>query len=73
VARALLQRPDFLFLDEATSGLDDEETRRMYELLREQLPGTALVSIAYRQALGQYHERHWRLAPGAVGNVLQAA
>jgi putative ATP-binding cassette transporter len=73
VARALLQRPDFLFLDEATSGLDDEESRRIYELLREQLPGTALISIAYRQALEKYHEKHWRLARGAVGHVLQTA
>lgn len=71
LARALLQEPEFLFLDEATSGFDEDTERRMYELLRERLPQTALVSIAYRPQVERYHERRWRMVPGASGMVLQ--
>jgi putative ATP-binding cassette transporter len=73
VARALLQKPDFLFLDEATSGLDEESEGQMYEILRERLPQTAVVSIAYRPAVARYHERQWRMVPSTVGMRLEAA
>ena len=73
IARALLQKPDFLFLDEATSGLDEESERRMYALLRERLPRTAVVSIAYRPAVAKYHERQLRMVPSAAGMRLEAA
>lgn len=72
-ARALLQQPDFLFLDEATSGLDEESERAMYQLLRERLPNTAVISIAYRPMVAKYHERRWRMVPGAQGMRLQTA
>ena len=72
-ARALLQRPDFLFLDEATSGLDEESEGEMYAAIRANLPKTAVVSIAYRPAVAQYHERQWRMVPGAAGMRLDAA
>ena len=57
VARALLFRPDWLFLDEATSSLDPAAEAGLYGLLRTQLPQTTLVSIAHRQAVAAYHER----------------
>jgi vitamin B12/bleomycin/antimicrobial peptide transport system ATP-binding/permease protein len=47
-ARALLYRPNWLFLDEASSALDAPTERRMYELLRERLPDAAVVSVAHR-------------------------
>ena len=37
-ARALLYRPDWLFLDEASSALDAPTERRMYDLLRSGCP-----------------------------------
>lgn len=73
IARALLQRPDFLFLDEATSGLDEMSERRMYELLRSELPRAGVVSIAYRPAVARYAETQWRMVPGEVGMRLEAA
>lgn len=73
IARALLQEPDFLFLDEATSGLDEDTERRMYELLRERLPHSAVVSIAYRPQVARYHEQRWRMAPGPAGMLLQTS
>ncbi|WP_338662666.1 ABC transporter ATP-binding protein/permease [Pararoseomonas sp. SCSIO 73927] len=56
-ARALLHRPAWLFLDEATASLDAEAERHLYALLRERLPGTAILSIAHRPAVAAFHDR----------------
>ena len=61
LARALLLKPTWLFLDEATASLDPEAEARFYGLLQERLPGTALVSIAHRPAVAQYHARALRV------------
>ena len=64
LARALLLKPDWLFLDEATASLDPEAETRFYELLRERLPGTALISIAHRPSVAQFHDRALRVQGG---------
>ena len=66
IARALLLRPEWLFLDEATASLDGEAETMLYGLLRDRLPGTALVSIAHRPALARFHDRGWRMAGGRL-------
>jgi putative ATP-binding cassette transporter len=73
IARALLQKPDFLFLDEATSALDETCERKLYAVLRERLPDTGVVSIAYRPAVEQLHDRRWTMVPGAAGMRLETA
>jgi putative ATP-binding cassette transporter len=62
-ARALIYRPDWLFLDEATAALDEPAERHMYELLRRRLPKTTVVSIAHRPAVVAFHERQLTLDP----------
>ncbi|HET7197454.1 MAG TPA: ABC transporter ATP-binding protein/permease [Burkholderiales bacterium] len=67
-ARALLTRPDWLFLDEATASLPEEAQDALYRLVRERLPGTTVVSIGHRASLAGHHGRQlvWRgesLAP----------
>ena len=57
LARALLQRPDWLFLDEATAALDEATEARMYRLLRQRLPRAALVSVGHRGTLAAFHTR----------------
>jgi putative ATP-binding cassette transporter len=66
LARALLLKPDWLFLDEATASLDPEAEARFYGLLKERLPGTALVSIAHRPAVARYHARALRVRGGRL-------
>ena len=47
LARALLTRPDWLFLDEATANLDPEGQAELYRILKARLPDTGIVSIAH--------------------------
>jgi vitamin B12/bleomycin/antimicrobial peptide transport system ATP-binding/permease protein len=52
-ARALLAKPDWLFLDEATSNLDLEAEAELHALLKRRLPATTTVSISHRPAAWQ--------------------
>lgn len=54
-ARVLLHRPAYLFLDEATSALDEISETCLYNLLIQRCPGMAIVSVAHRPALRQFH------------------
>jgi len=62
-ARVLLYRPDWLFLDEATSAVDEETERALYGLLRERFPGMTLISVAHRAAVATFHARRLTLHP----------
>jgi vitamin B12/bleomycin/antimicrobial peptide transport system ATP-binding/permease protein len=62
-ARALLYRPNWLFLDEASSALDEPTERRMYELLAERLPGAAVISVAHRPTVEAFHKRQLVIDP----------
>jgi putative ATP-binding cassette transporter len=55
-ARALLKKPDWLFLDEATAALDPVTEARMYSLVKE-LPDTTIISIAHRPTVRGFHDR----------------
>ena len=48
LARTLLNRPQWLFLDEATASLDDEAHDRFHTLIGEHLPDAAILAIAHR-------------------------
>jgi vitamin B12/bleomycin/antimicrobial peptide transport system ATP-binding/permease protein len=56
-ARALLNKPDWLFLDEATASLPEDAQDALYRLLKERLPHATLVSIGHRTSLRDYHDR----------------
>ncbi|HWV54914.1 ABC transporter ATP-binding protein/permease [Pseudorhodoplanes sp.] len=71
VARALLQAPDYLFLDEATASLDEPSEAKLYGLLQERLKGTTIVSIGHRSTLTGLHDRHVAFEPdGDSGHKL---
>jgi vitamin B12/bleomycin/antimicrobial peptide transport system ATP-binding/permease protein len=57
IARAILQAPDYLFLDEATASLDEAAEAALYRLLEERLARTTIVSIGHRSTLSAFHQR----------------
>ena len=67
LVRVLLHEPEWLFLDKATSALDEATERRVYELLAERLPDTTVITAAHRPAVEGYHERRWTIAPREKG------
>jgi vitamin B12/bleomycin/antimicrobial peptide transport system ATP-binding/permease protein len=63
LARALLMRPDWLFLDESTSAVDEKLEAELYGTLAQRLPKTTIVSIGHRSAVVGLHERHLIMTP----------
>jgi putative ATP-binding cassette transporter len=72
-ARALVQKPEWLFLDEATSAVDEATEARLYRLLRERLSETTLFSIGHRTTLHAFHARRLvvQLAGSGPGSVVE--
>ena len=62
-ARALVQKPDWLFLDEATSAVDEAAETRLYQLVRDRLRGTAVLSVGHRSSLRAFHGRQLVVKP----------
>lgn len=55
LTRAILYQPQWIFLDETTSCLDTSMEAEIYQVLREKLPTSALISIGHRDTLKTYH------------------
>ncbi|MGH6684784.1 MAG: ABC transporter ATP-binding protein/permease [Pseudolabrys sp.] len=66
IARALLNAPDYLFLDEATASLDEPAEAVLYRLLAQRLASATIVSIGHRSTLAAFHQR--RLAFNREGD-----
>ncbi len=73
IARALLQRPDFLFLDEATASLDEPSEAALYKLLHSRLAGSTIISIGHRSTLSAFHQHRMTLEPEQDHHRLHAA
>jgi putative ATP-binding cassette transporter len=71
IARALLQAPDYLFLDEATAALDEPAEAMLYRLLQERLPNMTIVSIGHRSTLGVFHRHRLAFVREAGGFALR--
>jgi vitamin B12/bleomycin/antimicrobial peptide transport system ATP-binding/permease protein len=65
VARALLARPEWLFLDESTSALDEPLEEAVYKAIRDNLPETTIISIGHRSSLIDNHDRRIEMRLGA--------
>jgi putative ATP-binding cassette transporter len=56
VARALLAKPSWVFMDEATASLDPDSEIEVYQALKTHLPAATLISIAHRPSVAGFHE-----------------
>lgn len=54
--RALIYKPQWLFLDEASAALDEATEDKVYRLLKATAPQTTLVSVGHRSTLNKFHE-----------------
>jgi putative ATP-binding cassette transporter len=62
-ARVLLHRPDWVFLDETSSALDEPAELALYRCLHRELPDTTIVSIGHRSTLRRVHDEEWVVEP----------
>lgn len=61
-ARLLLQRPNWIFLQEATDSLDPEDEAELMRLMLEDLPAATVITVGHHAALEPYHQRKLSLA-----------
>jgi putative ATP-binding cassette transporter len=67
IARALLAKPDWLFLDEATAAVDEKLEAVLYRQLTQRLPNTTIVSIGHRSTLNAFHDRRVEMQAASDG------
>ena len=65
-ARALLFAPRWLYMDEATSAMDEEDEATLYQALIDELPELSIVSVGHRSSLKRFHRRHGRIDGGRL-------
>ena len=56
-ARALIQRPEIIVMDEATAALDPLGQEELMRLLLERLPEATVISVGHRAELEAFHTR----------------
>lgn len=56
IARLLLVKPDIVFMDEASSAMDEGLEYAIYSLIKQELPNLILVSVGHRAALKNFHQ-----------------
>lgn len=65
-ARALLFAPQWLYVDEATSAMDEEDEAALHEALFTHLPQLSLISVGHRSTLKRFHTRHLHIESGEL-------
>ncbi len=56
-ARTLMQRPAWIFMEEATDAFDPKGERLILEMLHRELPDTAVLTISFHHGLENLHTR----------------
>lgn len=56
-ARILLNKPEVIYLDEATSSLDNESAQAMFSLIKQHLPQSSVVYISHQAELEKFADQ----------------
>lgn len=56
-ARLILQRPEWILIEEATDALDATAERCLMEMLHRELPNAAIITISFHPGLEALHQR----------------
>ncbi|WDZ96170.1 ABC transporter ATP-binding protein/permease [Herbaspirillum sp. WKF16] len=67
--RVFLNRPQWLFLDEASSAMDGDAEEALYTALPRELPGVTVISIAHRETLARFHGVRWAFVAAGEGEA----
>jgi putative ATP-binding cassette transporter len=70
IARVLLQRPAWVFMQEATDSFDLKGERLILEMLRRELPNSTLLNISFHPGLRKLHHRTLVLGKAHEAKVL---
>jgi len=62
LARVLLQRPAWVFMEEATDAFDPKQEQLILEMLERELPDTSMLTISFHPGLERLHHRKIVLA-----------
>jgi vitamin B12/bleomycin/antimicrobial peptide transport system ATP-binding/permease protein len=65
-ARVLLHKPHWVFLDESTSALDLPLEKRLFELLKKELPNCSIISIGHQVSVEAFHDQQIDLSRYSV-------
>lgn len=68
--RVLLQRPAWVFLEEATDAFDPDSERQIIEMLYRELPEATLLNISFHPDLSALHHRTLVLSRGSETKLL---
>ena len=55
--RILINKPDIIYLDEATSAVDEEAEDLMYKTIIDRLPKSAIISVGHRSTITKWHNK----------------
>lgn len=55
-ARVLIQKPHWVFMDEATSSLDLPHEAQLFKLIQKHLPHCSMISIGHQPSVEKYHD-----------------
>jgi putative ATP-binding cassette transporter len=69
-ARLLLHRPNWIFIQEATDGLDPDGEEDMLRLLQAEFPTATVITVGYHKSLEAYHQRKLIILKSADGVML---
>lgn len=67
--RLLLRRPAWIYLQEATSALDDQTEADLLRLLDQAFPTATVIAIGHGRALERFHRRKLTLEPAGGGAI----